>query len=78
MATEAFGGGTPDLGFFLEVSVFIGNFGVGPSKGEVRAILEIGGRTPLPRARPPPSRVARGSPGPTLLLRGLPLVQKKS
>ena len=29
MATEACGGGTPDLGYFLEVSVFIGIFGVG-------------------------------------------------
>ena len=28
VATEACGGGTPDLGFFLEVSVFIGIFGV--------------------------------------------------
>ena len=29
VATEASGGGTPDLGYFLEVSVFIGIFGVG-------------------------------------------------
>ena len=29
VATEACGGGTPDLGYFLEVSVFIGIFGVG-------------------------------------------------
>ena len=28
VATEASGGGTPDLGYFLEVSVFIGIFGV--------------------------------------------------
>ena len=26
VATEASGGGTPDLGYFLEVSVFIGFF----------------------------------------------------
>ena len=26
VATEACGGGTPDLGFFLGVSIFIGNF----------------------------------------------------
>ena len=29
VVTEAFGGGTPDLGFFLEVWGFIGGFGVG-------------------------------------------------
>ena len=29
VATEASGGGTPDLGLFLMVSLFIGFFGVG-------------------------------------------------
>ena len=29
VAKEACGGGTPDLGYFMEVSVFIGIFGVG-------------------------------------------------
>ena len=29
VATEVCGGGTPDLGYFLDVSVFIGIFGVG-------------------------------------------------
>ena len=29
VATEAFGGGTPDLGYFPEVSVYIGGVGVG-------------------------------------------------
>ena len=29
VATEACGGGTPNLGYFLEVSLFIGIFGVG-------------------------------------------------
>ena len=33
VATEACGGGTPDLGYFLEVSVFIGFFGVGLTSG---------------------------------------------
>ena len=33
VATEAFGGGTPDLGYFLEVFVFIGFFGVGLMSG---------------------------------------------
>ena len=37
VATEACGGGTPDLGFFLEVSEFIGIYGggiasVGPTR----------------------------------------------
>ena len=33
IATEACGGGTPDLGYFLEVSVFIGIFGMGLTSG---------------------------------------------
>ena len=33
VATEACGGGTPDLGYFLEVSIFIGIFGVGLTSG---------------------------------------------
>ena len=33
MATEAGGGGTPDLGLFLGVSGFIGIFGVGFMSG---------------------------------------------
>ena len=33
VATQACGGGTPDLGFFLGVSVFIGIFGVGLTSG---------------------------------------------
>ena len=35
VAIEACGGGTPDLGYFLEVSVFIGIFGVGLTSGGV-------------------------------------------
>ena len=35
VATEACGGGTPDLGFFLGVSVFIRIFGVGLMSGGV-------------------------------------------
>ena len=34
VATEACGGGTPDLGFFSEVSVYIRTFGVGITSGE--------------------------------------------
>ena len=45
VATEACGGETPDLGFFLGVSVFIGIFGVGlTSGGGLRVVHEIGGR----------------------------------
>ena len=35
VATEACGGGTPVLGFFIGVSVFIGIFGVGFVTGGV-------------------------------------------
>ena len=35
VATEAYGGGTPDLGLFSGVSVFIGIFGVGLMSGGV-------------------------------------------
>ena len=62
VATEACGGGTPDLGFFLEVSVFIGIFGVGLTSR--RCPRRPRGRGPLPGGwvRPHP----RGQPG-TLL-----------
>ena len=43
VATEACGTGTPDLGFFSGVSVFIGIFGVGLTSGGHRVIHEIGG-----------------------------------
>ena len=45
VATEACGGGTPGLGFFLEVSVFIGIFGVGLMLGGLQAVHEAGGHT---------------------------------
>ena len=41
-ATEACGGGTPDLFYSLEVSVFIGFFGVGLTSGGLRAVHEAG------------------------------------
>ena len=42
MATEACGGGTPDLGYVLGVSVFIGIFGVGlTSGGSPRRPLQV-------------------------------------
>ena len=51
VATEACGGGTPDLGYFLEVSVFIGIFCVGnklgrcPSRPQGRAARPGGAPT---------------------------------
>ena len=45
VATEACGGGTPDLGFFSGVSVFIGIFGIGlTSGGSLQVVHKIGGR----------------------------------
>ena len=58
VATEAGGGGTPDLGYFLEISVFIAIFGVGltsggsPSCPRDRGRAQGVGRTPHPRGRP--------------------------
>ena len=43
VATEACGGGTPDLGFFSGVSVFIGIFGIGLTSGGLRVTHVIGG-----------------------------------
>ena len=76
VATEACGGGTPDLGLFLEVSVFIGIFGVGLTSGGSPSHPRGRGCTQGGRARPPPSWMARDSYGPTILLPGLLLVHK--
>ena len=55
VATEACGGGTPDLGYFLEVSVFIVIFGMGLMSGRgLRVFHEIGGRVQGGRACPHP------------------------
>ena len=78
VATEACGGGTSDLGFFLGVSVFIGIFGVGFTSGGSPNRPRDRGPRPGGWARPPPSWTPRDSPGPTLLLRCLLLVHKKS
>ena len=43
VAIEACGGGTPDLGFFLEVWGFIGGFGVETSQEDSRGVHEVGG-----------------------------------
>ena len=78
VAIEACGGGTPDLGYFLEVSVFIGIFGVGLPSGGSPGCPRGRGPRPGGWAHPPPSWAARDSSGPTLLLQGLLLVHKKS
>ena len=43
VATEACGGGTSHLGFFLGVWVFIGIFGIGLMQGGLRVVHEAGG-----------------------------------
>ena len=49
VATEACGGGTPDLGYVLEVSGYIRGFGIGNKSGGLRGGHEVGGRAPHPR-----------------------------
>ena len=44
VSIEACGGGTPDLGLFLGVSVFIGIFGVENKSGGPRGAHKTGGR----------------------------------
>ena len=44
VATEACGGGTPDLGFVLEVWGYIRGVGVGKKSGGPRDSHEVGGR----------------------------------
>ena len=58
VATEACGGGTPDLGFFLEVWVYIRGFGVGNKSGGSPRRPRGRGRAQGGRARPHP----RGKP----------------
>ena len=75
VATEACGGGTPDLSSVLEVLRYVGIYG---------CMGYVGGATRAPRGRgrtrggvpPPPSWWPRDSSGPSLMLRGLLLVQK--
>ena len=78
MATEACGGGTSDLGYFLGVSVFIGTFAVGFTSGGSPSRPRDMGPRPGGWVRPPPSWTTQDSSGPTLLLQGLLLVHKKS
>ena len=72
VATEACGGGTSDLGYFLEVSVFTGISGVGLTSGGVpESSTRQGGA---------PSTLLDGSGlfWPNSLLQGILLVHKKS
>ena len=78
VATEACGGGTPNLGYFLEVSLFIGIFGIGLTSGGSPSRPRDRGPRPAGWVRPPLSWTTQDSSGPTLLLRGLLLVHKKS
>ena len=78
VATEACGGGIPDLGYVLEVSVFIGIFGVGLTSGGCPGCPRGRGPRPGGWACPPPSGAARDSSVPTLALQGLLLVHKNS
>ena len=75
---KACSGGTSHLGFFSVVSVFIGIFGVGFTSGGSPSRPRGRGPRPGGGARPPSSWTAQDSSGPTLLLRGLLLVHKKS
>ena len=54
VATQACGGGTPDLGYVLGVSVYIRSFGVENKSGGLRAAHEGGGRAQgvLPHGQP--------------------------
>ena len=45
MATQAYGDGTLELGFFSGVSIFIGIFGARNKSGGLRGGHEVGGRT---------------------------------
>ena len=78
VAIEACGGGTPDLGLFLGFLVFIGIIGVENMSGGPTRQPQGRGARPRGGGRPPPLWWPRDSSGPTLVLRGLFLVHKKS
>ena len=69
MAIEACDGETSDLGFFLEVTGFIGIFGIGLTSGGFS-------RSPQARGRPLGFWPPRALPGPAPVLLGSLLVQK--
>ena len=76
VAIEACGGGTPDLGFFLEVWVYIRGVGVGDKSGGSPRRPRDRRHAQGGRACSPPLWVPRDSSGPSLMLCGLLLVQK--
>ena len=76
VAIEACGGGTPDLGFVLEVWGYIRGVGIGNKSGGSTRRPRGRAARPGARAHPPPSWWPRDSSGPSLMLRGLLLVQK--
>ena len=76
--TEASGGRTPDLGFFLEVWVYIEEFCVDFTSGGSPGCPRGRGCALGGWARPPPLWAAQDSSGPTPVLHGLLLVHKKS
>ena len=76
MAPKASGGGTPDLGYFLEVLGYIRGVVVGNKSGGSLGYPRGREARPGGWARPPPSWAARDSPDPTPILCGLLLVQK--
>ena len=76
VATEACGGGTPDLGYVLGVSVYIRGFGVENKSGGFQGCPRGREVRPGGWVRPLPSWESQESSGPTLLLHGLLLVQK--
>ena len=76
VAIEACGGGTPDLGYVLEVWGYIRGVGVGSKSGGSTRRPRGRGRTQGGRTCPPLSWWPRDSSGPSLILRGLLLVQK--
>ena len=73
VATEACGGGTPNLGFFLEVWVYIRGARVGNKSGGPRGSHEVGGaprgvgRAPLPPFFWPISDTPWASSGPKII-----------
>ena len=77
VATEACGGGTPNLGYVLGVWVYIRGVGVGNKSGGSSRRPRDRGACPGGSGAPPPSWWPRDSSGPSPILRGLLLVQKQ-
>ena len=79
VATEASGGGTPDLFYSSKFLGYMDIYIGGRSTSvDLRAIHEAGGCAQGGWVRPPPLWAAQDSSGPSPILRGLLLVQKRS